>query len=514
MQIHELNRPRRTDEGFMDVVKGVGNVAKGMGKAAATGLAQSVSPGAGTTQNFRASSSGILDPKKKLDAVKANSQMVKLATTYADEWVKKQAQPVPEDTAVSTPGTYNKKTGAAKLGGKTMTALSDLPPAVQQQIQAKQQELEKQTGRPNPYMTPAAQQPTAPATVDAQRFNYNNVAKMPGVANTTAAAQTPPVTGSQVNKADPNNPNIKDQTRYVQGRAGSGAGGDATKFAKYDPATSAVANAGQGINDMVRGGVAAQQPAAPEKSTGTSMSTAPYQVPGAGTNPNPAVTKPGQTATTTTTPAKSTGTSMPLKPFQVPGAGTNPTPTNPIGYKAAAAPSSAYATDFLKWANEKIAMRDSATYKMLGLTAAENSDLKAELDAAKQEVIGAQGDPAKTKEAVKNYILTAMAALQLVASQNTVKAASPEAPAYGQQPAPAGQTGKTGQPGAAAGTAPATGQLTGSNAVALLNKSGLTAQVLGSAGQAIQTATGNRQLSTTGDSVIDTMLEGMGYTVA
>jgi|694.fasta_scaffold40509_3 hypothetical protein len=481
MQIHELNRSRRTDEGIMDVVKGVGNVAKGAYDATKTAVAQSVSPGTGTTQNFRASSSGILDPVKKLAAVKANSQMVKLATTYADEWVKKQAQPVPEDTAVST-----------------------------------QQELEKQTGRPNPYMSLAAQQPKAPATVNAQRFNYNNVAKMPGVANTTAAAQTPPVTGSQVNKADPNNPNIKDQTRYVQGRAGSGTGGDATKFAKYDPATSAVANAGQGINDMVRGGVAAQQPAAPAKSTGTAMPTAPYQVPGAGTNPNPAVTKPGQTATTTTAPAKSTGTAMPLKPFQVPGAGTNPTPTNPIGYKAAAAPSSAYATDFLKWANEKIAMRDSATYKMLGLTAAENSDLKAELDAAKQEVIGAQGDPAKTKEAVKSYILTAMAALQLVASQNTVKAASPEAPAYGQQPAPAGQTGKTGQPGAAgtaAGTAPATGQLMGSNAVALLNKSGLTAQVLGSAGQAIQTATGNKQLSTTGDSVIDTMLEGMGYTI-
>jgi hypothetical protein len=364
-------------------------------------------------------------------------------------------------------------------------------------------------------MTPAAQQPKTPAPADAQRFNYNNVAKIPGVANAATATQ-PTTIASRVNKADPNNPNIKDQTKYVQGRAGSGTGGDATKFAKYDPATSAVANAGQGINDMVRGGVAAQQPAAPAKSTGTAMPTAPYQVPGAGTNPNPAVTKPGQTATTTTAPAKSTGTAMPLKPFQVPGAGTNPTPTNPIGYKAAAAPSSAYATDFLKWANEKIAMRDSATYKMLGLTAAENSDLKAELDAAKQEVIGAQGDPAKTKEAVKSYILTAMAALQLVASQNTVKAASPEAPAYGQQPAPAGQTGKTGQPGAAgtaAGTAPATGQLMGSNAVALLNKSGLTAQVLGSAGQAIQTATGNKQLSTTGDSVIDTMLEGMGYTI-
>ena len=488
MQIHELNRSRRTDEGVWDVVKGVGNVA-------ATGLAQAVSPGVGTTQDFRASSAGILKPAEKLAAVKKNSQMVKLATQYADEWVKKQAQAqaVPEDTAVST-----------------------------------QQELEKQTGRSNPYMTPAAQQPTAPAPVankttsapaNAQGFNYNNVVKMPGVANTTTAtqAQTPPATGSQVNKAKPDNPNIKDQTRYVQGRAGSGEGGDATKFAKYDPATSAVANAGQGINNMVRGGVAAQQPTAPEKSTGTAMPTTPYQVPGAGTNPNPNATKPGQTATTTTTPAKSTGTSMPLKPFQVPGAGTNPTPTNPIGYKAAAAPSSPYVTDFLKWANEKIAMRDSTTYKMLGLTAAENSGLKAELAAAKQEVIGAQGDPAKTKIAVKNYILTAMAALQLEASKSKVAAASPEAPAYGQQPAPAGQAGKAGQPAGqpgAAGTAPATGQITGSGAVALLTKAGLTAQILGSAGQAIQTVTSNKQLSTTGDSVIDTMLESMGYTVS
>ena len=243
MQIHELNRPRRTNEGIMDVVRGVGGAAK-------TALATA----AGIDPNAGAASAGILDPAQKLAAVMKNPDMVKLATQYADEWLKDprskvqaQAQAVPEDTAVATPGTYNKKTGAAKLGGKTMTALSDLPPAVQQQIQAKQQELEKQTGRPNPYMAPAAQQPTAP--VDAQRFNYNNVAKMPGVANAATAtqAQTPPAVGSRVNKADPNNPNIKDQTKYVQGRAGSGTGGDATKFAKYDPATSAVANAGQEI---------------------------------------------------------------------------------------------------------------------------------------------------------------------------------------------------------------------------------------------------------------------------
>jgi hypothetical protein len=509
MQIHELNRPRRTNEGAgWDAIK--------------TSVSNAVADATGQDRQANAASAGILDPKQKLAAVMREPQMVKLATQYADEWVKKQAQAVPEAEAVAAPGTYNKKTGAAKLGGKTMTALSDLPPAVQQQIQAKQQELEKQTGQPNPSTVPtkpAAGTP-APNTINAPGFNYNNVMKMPGMEKyatpataTNTSAQTPPATGSQVNKAKPDNPNIKDQTRYVQGRAGSGASGDATKFAKFDPATSAVANAGQGINNMVRGSVAAQQPAAPAKATGTAMPLKPFQVPGAGTNPNP--TKPGQPATTTTTPAKTTGTAMPLKPFQVPGAGTDPNPTKPAGYKAATATPSAYVTDFLKWANEKVAMRDSATYKMLGLTAAENSDLKAELDAARQEVISAQGNPAATKTAVKNYILTALAALQLVSSQNTVKAASPEAPAYGQQPTPAGQSGKTGA-AASNSTAPtpATGQLTGSNAVALLNKAGLTAQVLGKAGEAIQKNTGNKQLSTSGDSVIDTMLEGMGYTVS
>jgi hypothetical protein len=187
-------------------------------------------------------------------------------------------------------------------------------------------------------------------------------------------------------------------------------------------------------------------------------------------------------------------------------------PGNPNAGQAQPPADSEYIKNFLEFANEKVAMRDSATYKMLGLKDAEGvTELKPELDTAKQAVKDAQGNPAKTKEAVKNYILTAMAALQLVTSQNTVKAASPEAPAYGQQPAPAaGAAGAAA--GAAAGTA--TGQLTGSGAVALLNKAGLGAKVLTLAGEAIQKQTGNKQLSTSGDSVIDTMLQGMGYTVS
>jgi hypothetical protein len=515
MQIHELNRPRRTNEGAgWDAIK--------------TSVSNAVADATGQDRQANAASAGILDPKQKLAAVMKEPQMVKLATQYADEWLKDprskvqaQAQAVPEDTAVA-PGTYNKKTGAAKLGGKTMTALSDLPPAVQQQIQAKQQELEKQTGQPNPSTVPtkpAAGTP-APNTINAPGFNYNNVMKMPGMEKyatpataTNTSAQTPPATGSQVNKAKPDNPNIKDQTRYVQGRAGSGTGGDATKFAKYDPATSAVANAGQGINNMVRGGVAAQQLAAPAKATGTAMPLKPYQVPGAGTNPNP--TKPGQPATTT--PAPATGTPMPLKPYQVPGAGTDPNPTTqPVGATKPQIPAATpnnYMDDFEAWANQKTAMRDSTTYRTIGLADVKNTtqkeNLKAELAAARQAVDTAKGNPTETKEAVKNYILTVLAGAQLIASQNKVAAASTQPPAAQQAP-------KT----AAANTVSGAGQTNAANAAqpidinALLKSAGLDPVALQKAATVMQKATRNNKLRATGDDAIDGMLGLMGYKVS
>lgn len=62
-------------------------------------------------------------------------------------------------------------------------------------------------------------------------------------ASTVAAA-----TGNTVNKADPANPNIAAQTPYVQGR--SGQGDNPTRFAKYDPSTSSMANLGQGMQVM------------------------------------------------------------------------------------------------------------------------------------------------------------------------------------------------------------------------------------------------------------------------
>jgi len=382
MQIHELNSLRRTDEGL-------GSWAKAVGSAAGTALKQAV---AGPEKNEPSASAGILDPKQKLAAVMKEPAMVKLATQYADEWLKdpRSKVPAPTQAVPEAVTTYNKKTGQRTVDGKPQAAtLSELPPAVQQQILAKQQELEKQTGRPNPYMTPAAQQPA-----------------------TTTSAKTP-------------------------------------------------------------------------------MLLKPFQVPGVGTNPNPTTTAP---TTTTTSPTATTSAAT--------------TVANPAKAK--------YLKDFLEFANEKIAMRDPSTYKMIGLTSLYTADkkysLKQQLDLAKQKVISAQGNPAATKEAVKNYILTAMAGAQLLASGNTIAAAQPQTPVLGRQsPAPVKTAAAASN--STVPTTPATGQLAGSNAVALLTKAGLTTQLLGSAGQAIRAVTNNKQLSKTGDSVIDTMLEGMGYTV-
>jgi len=477
MQIHELNNPRRTDEGL-------GSWAKAVGKAAATGLGHSIAKGAGydLSKDDPTASAGILDPKQKLAAVMREPAMVKLATQYADEWLKDPK---------------------SKVQAKAQAPAQAVPEAIAERVSA------------------PSRVATKPATVPAPGFNANNLMNLPGMqkyaAPATGTQSQPGTSGSRINKADPNNPNIKDQTRYVQGRAGSGTGGDATKFAKYDPATSATANAGQGINNMVRGGVAAQQPATPATpatATGTPMPLKPYQVPGAGTNPNP--TKPGQPATTTTTtPAPATGTAMPLKPYQVPGAGTNPNPTTqPAGttkQQIPAATPNNYMDDFEAWANQKTAMRDSTTYRTIGLADVKNTtqkkNLKAELAAARQAVDTAKGNPTATKEAVKNYILTVLAGAQLIASQNKVAAASTQPPAAQQSPN-----------SAAAGTAaPAAGQANTAQPIdinALLKSAGLDPVALQKAATVMQKATRNNKLSSTGDDAIDGMLSLMGYTVS
>ena len=70
---------------------------------------------------------------------------------------------------------------------------------------------------------------------------------MPG-STTTPAVKAP--ADNRINTAKAGNPNIADQTPYSQGRKGFGT--NPTQFAKYTPATSAMANLGQGMNNMFK----------------------------------------------------------------------------------------------------------------------------------------------------------------------------------------------------------------------------------------------------------------------
>ena len=208
---------------------------------------------------------------------------------------------------------------------------------------------------------------------------------------------------------------------------------------------------------------------------------------------------------------------MPTAPFQVPGAGTNPNPTTqPVGTTKPQIPAvtpTNYMDDFEDWANQKTAMRDSTTYRTIGLADVKNTtqkeNLKAELAAARQAVDTAQGNPTATKQAVKNYILTALAGAQLIASQNKVAAASTPVPAAQRSPKPA-----------AANTASGTGQTNAVNPSqpidinALLKSAGLDPVALQKATSVMQKATQNNKLRATGDDAIDGMLSLMGYKVS
>jgi hypothetical protein len=177
MQIHELSR-RRTNEGIFDTLKGISAAgATALGKA--TGV---------TTPNAPAKSAGIIDPATKLAAVRKNKDMQRVAAQLATGWAAQAPTKAPAaaPAAGATPlpeavGTYNKKTGAANLDGKTMTSLSDLPPAIQQQIQAKQQ------AAATPTATPAA---TPPKPGAPPGFNATNIMKMPGMPGQPAVPGT------------------------------------------------------------------------------------------------------------------------------------------------------------------------------------------------------------------------------------------------------------------------------------------------------------------------------------
>lgn len=442
MQIHELSSPRRTDEGLGDLAK-----------AAGTALGQAVSP----TQNTPTTSAGILDPAQKLAAVKKEPAMVKLAGQYAQEWMAKQPAPVQAQQQ-------------APAQAQPAPAPGETPEQKRVRLQkAAQQNIDK-TAVPAPVKTAAAtpadirqsKQAQAAQTAQSQMAPFN---KLPADQAATQAANIRKAKQAQAAAAAQSQMSaVKEDTAV-------------TTPGTYNKKTGAAELGGKSM---------------------TALSDLPPHI-------------QQQIQAKQQASAKSTGTAMPMKPYQVPGAGTNPTPATSVVPTTATPPSAAtdYLKKFLAFANEKIAMRDPSTYQMIGLTAVEQSKMKPLLDTAKQQVIAAQakGDPAGTEQAVKNYILTAMAGAQLAASENAIKA--PKAPAYGSNAQSANQAATTqGTP------AQTDGQVTPAQIAGLIATAGLDQPKLSAMGSKLQQLSGNRAVSSTGDSGVDQLLRSMGYTIS
>lgn len=109
-------------------------------------------------------------------------------------------------------------------------------------------------------ITPTPNQPTptnpavakTPAEIHAEKLKANAAAAQSQMAANPVPTNRPATTpAGTVNKAKAGNPNIAGQTPYVQGRAGRGK--NPTKFAKFNPSTSAMANLAKGVGNMSKG---------------------------------------------------------------------------------------------------------------------------------------------------------------------------------------------------------------------------------------------------------------------
>jgi hypothetical protein len=183
MQIHELTRKQLNEvdlAGAGGLWSGIKSAAKAMVQPGGVKDAfRTVAPGAGQGLGSTAALT-TSDFAQRMQAVKNSAAIKQVAANLQKQWmqvskslpaptttttfapgynsVKTNAPPgipsvgkstlptptqAPQQTKTvpttpsstsNTPGTYDKKTGAAILGGKKMTALSDLPPHIQKQL--------------------------------------------------------------------------------------------------------------------------------------------------------------------------------------------------------------------------------------------------------------------------------------------------------------------------------------------------------------------------------------------
>jgi hypothetical protein len=508
MQIHELSRRRRTDEGVFDVVKGIGKAA-GSALGAATGV---------TNPNAQAASAGILDPAKKLDAVRKNKDMQRVAAQLAAGWTAEATKLTKAPAAGAAPlpeavGTYNKKTGAANLDGKTMTSLSDLPPAIQQQIQAKQQ-----AAVPGSDATPtSAEQDAADARVAASGASPEEVAKQRAAREQTIAARTSR-TAPTVKTADPS----------VDPRLNPTANPRLNPTA--NPAINPTAN--PAINPTANPAAATTTPTKPGAPPGFNAANV-MKMPGmqpAGKKPAPA------SAATTPKPGAPPGFNaanvmkMPGMPGQpaTPGSITPGAAGGGAGQPDAVTPPAdpaekEYWNKFLAYVNKKTAIRDASTYQMIGLDQIQKqSGYKNELEAAKAKILQAYKAGQDVTPAATEYILTAMAGAQLISSKNRagVELEQPEVDPNDPDAA-AGATGDNGAAagGAAPGTAPGTAPTAGGRILdtagvqGLFKLNGVDPALLPKLGTELRRASGTNAVTTTGNGTVDNMLKALGFKV-
>jgi hypothetical protein len=182
MQIHELSRRRRSDEGFMDIARGLGDAA-------------------GVTKG-QAASAGILDKDAKLAAVRKNSDMKRVAAQLAAGWTAEAAKLAKAAPAAAAPPTRGGAGAFADMANRVAPPAATPPkPGTPPGFNAAN--VMKMPGMPGQPVTPGAITPPATkplpeAVATPPRFNAANVMQMPGMqpAGKKPAPTTPPKPGA------------------------------------------------------------------------------------------------------------------------------------------------------------------------------------------------------------------------------------------------------------------------------------------------------------------------------
>jgi hypothetical protein len=457
MQIHELSRRRRADEGIMDIARGIGDAV-------------------GVTKG-QAASAGILDKDAKLAAVRKNSDMKRVAAEFAAGWNKEAA-------------TLAKTAPAAGAAPLPVAEDTDAAPT-------------------------SAEQDAADARVAASGASPEEVAKQRAAREQTIAARTSR-TAPTVKTADPSvdprlNPIANPRLNPTANPAINPTANPRLN-PTANPAINPTANPAAATTTPTK-------PGAPPGFNAANVMKMPGMQP-AGKKPAPATpTKPGTPpGFNAANVMKMPG--MPGQPT-VPGAAKPAPATPAAAATPPAAPATAappkntataeYLKKFLAYVNQKTAIRDSTTYQMIGLNQIlYQSGLRAELDKAKAEVLKAYEAGQDVTAAATDYILTAMAGAQLISSKNRAgvdqqlpdPVTAPDATTGG---APPGTTAAA--PGAASGS------LSKEDVQGLFKLNGVDSAMLTKLGTALQQASGTNTVNRTGNNTIDNMIRALGFKV-